>query len=107
MQGCALRPAECPVTASSPCHLSQVKAASLSAGSPGKAVGVRFLQPRGFDGEFMVGSKWKSILGTEQLVGWENTRSAALAPIHLPLLIAAGLIIFHLSGQGIHVSYYN
>lgn len=54
-----------------------------------------------------MGVKWKSIAGTEQLVGWENTQAAALALIHLPLLIAAGLIIFHLSGQGIHVSYYN
>lgn len=53
MQGCTLRPAECPVTASSPCHLSQVKAACLSAGSPGKALGVRLQQARGFDGEFM------------------------------------------------------
>lgn len=55
MQGCTLRPAECPVTASSPCHLSQGKAASLCAGSPGKVVGVRSLQPQGFDGEFMGG----------------------------------------------------
>lgn len=91
---------------SSPCHLSQVEAAPRS-GSPGQAPGVRLLQPRGFDGEFMGGSKWKSIVGAEQLVGWENTRTAALAPIHLPLLIAAALIIFHLSGRGIHVSYYN
>lgn len=53
------------------------------------------------------GGKWKGILGTEQLAGWENTRTAASAPIHLPLLIAAGLIIFHLSGQEIHGSYYN
>lgn len=65
-------------------------------------MGVGLLHPWG-----LMVNLWKSIVGTEQLVGWENTQTAASAPIHLPLLIAAGLIIFHLSGQGIHVSYYN
>lgn len=80
MQGCTLRPAECPVTASCPRYLSQVKAASVCAGSPGKVMGVGSLQPQGFDGEFMGGREWEGIVGTEQLVGWENTRTAALAP---------------------------
>lgn len=40
----------------------------------------------------LLGESGKVVMGTQRwLVGWEDALTAASTPIHLPLLIAAGL----------------
>ena len=99
MQGCALGPAERPAAGSS--------AGRPRAGrkQPPSSVGSQCASRGGWRGEpghadrgvlvvGLSGTSAKALWAPSTkrwLVGWENALTAALAPIHLPLLIAAGL----------------